>query len=154
MNKVQTNDVTKYYQGVVKIQFMKGRKTYKAITIKNSGTSEFFHILCNAVAGNDYSAQMPKYVSICDNQTPLNISRTHFTTVTVSNDIDGWFTDFTFIIPGSYLREGTADNIKLYNSPSQPIELASVDLGESSFTIDTSSNLMINWVLRFKNGEE
>ena len=158
MKKITTNDIAKYYQGDVQIKLMRGRKPYKTINVKNNGTAEFFRILCNAVAGNDYGSQMPKYVGLYNDSDdiPLNISRTHFTTVGVNNDTDGYYTEFTFIIPGSYLRTGTVSNIKLYNTTVEGAgELASVDLGEESFSItDTESNLMITWILRFKNNSE
>ncbi len=153
--KIKAQDNATLYQGNVTIKLMKGRKPYRTINVKNNGTAEFFRLLCLTVAGNNYSNLMPAYVSINNIEngitTPLSGVKPHYTTVDVTLREDVYYTEFTFIIPGSYTIPGIVNDIVLSNVNGQ--DLAEVRLGEDEqFDIeDTSSNIMITWILRFSN---
>lgn len=149
--KIKATDGATLYQGNVTIKLMKGRKPYKTINVKNGGTQEFFRLLCHTVAGDNYSNLMPAYVCVNHDSTPLTGVKPHFTTVDVTSREGVYYTEFTFVIPGSYLTVGTVNKIVLSNVDGN--DLAAVELSqEDQFEIeDTSSNIMITWVLSFNN---
>lgn len=150
------------YEGRVTISFLKGKKSYKTIKVKNNGTNEFFRILCNAVVGNSVADLMPKYVDIVhvdtNSESKLNLVRPHYNTVNVSSVTNGGVTTYAaelvFVIPGSFLQSGEINEIRLFNSISDQAEqLAFIQL-DSPITTDPDSNLMITWVISFGNGGE
>lgn len=149
--KIKASDSATLYQGNVTVKLMKGRKPYRTINVKNSGTQEFFRILCHSVAGDNFNNLMPAYVSINNNNTPLTGVKPHYVTVEVTSSDGVYHTEFTFVIPGNYLMTGTVNKIVLSNVNGD--DLATVELGEDDqFEIeDTSSNIMITWVLSFNN---
>ena len=148
---IRASDSTTMYQGNVTIKLMRGRKPYKIINIKNSGTSDFFKLLCHTVAGDNFSNLMPAYVSVNNNNTPLTGVSPHYTTVEVKSSEGVYYTEFTFVIPGNYLKVGVVNKIVLSNI--NGVEMATVELDENDqFEItDTGSNIMITWVLSFNN---
>ena len=149
--RIKANDSTTLYQGNVTVKLMRGRKPYRTINIKNNGTQEFFRILCHSVAGDNFNNLMPAYVSVSHDNTPLTGVKPHYTTVEVTSSEGVYYTEFTFVIPGNYLIPGVVNKIILSNVNGD--DLATVELGEDDqFEIeDTSSNIMITWVLSFNN---
>lgn len=160
VNKVESTNVITY-RGRVTVQFLKGKKCYKTLDIKNSGTLDFFRILCNAVIGNNCQDQMPNCIGIIGtaqggtSDTNLTSVRVHYTTATVSETLSQCYAEFSFVIPGTMLRSGTAKKLRLYNSTSDTAGyLAEVSLGSSEqFDISAGSNLMITWNLSFQDVE-
>lgn len=159
IDKVQAKECASY-SGQVTIQFLKGRKAYRKLEVKNNGTLRFFEILCNAVAGNNFSAYMPKYVGIfnvVDNTAhEVNLTRAHFNKVNVGSDVTTGdpFVEFTFVFPGSSLQNNEYVNqLRLFYSTDTSSDnnlLATVDVA-TPFRVSSDSNLMITWKLSFMN---
>lgn len=124
------------YKGRVRIQLLHGDRVYKTIEQHNEGTAELFRYLANALAGNTNNANMPRYLHtfhaknnpLTDqgddlygtNQSTcaLNVP---FSNVEVRYDsaIDGYNTEYTFMIPYSQIWGGTVSPtnvLALYNS--------------------------------------
>lgn len=153
--KITSNNAISYL-GKVTVKLLKGRKSYRTIKIKNEGSNKFFKILCNAVIGNNYQSQMPSCIGVfANNDAELTAVRVHYTTASVSEKLNNWFAEFTFIIPGTMVLPGTVKYLRLYNSVSESaIELAKVELNDDeTFDLTPGSNLMITWNLSFQNVE-
>lgn len=153
--KITSNNAISYL-GKVTVKLLKGRKSYRTIKIKNEGSNKFFQILCNAVIGNNYQSQMPSCIGVfASNDAELTAVRVHYTTASVSEKLNNWFAEFTFIIPGTMVLPGTVSKLKLYNSVNEQAEvLATVELqNDETFELAPGSNLMITWNLSFQNVE-
>lgn len=146
------------YKGVVTIQFRKGKKKpYKTIVVKNTGTDKFFEILCNAAIGSSMNAYMPQFLGVFsatgETETSAASVRIHWESATVGNDSDGYFAQFDFILPGSYISGAIVNRLKMYNSLTTTDPLAVLDTG-TDIAVSTDSNLYITWKMYFGNQTE
>ena len=151
------------YKGIVTLQLRKGKKKpYKTVVIKNTGTSELFRILCNAVIGNSVNAYMPQFLGVfyydgsaTPPEVPAASVRVHWDDAEVGEESGEYYAKFDFILPGAYVSSSvpTANRLKLYNSPSSDTPLAELDM-ETPIAMSPDSNLYVTWKMYFSNQAE
>lgn len=156
MENLNVKDSSFKYSGKVKVELMKGRDPYKTIEIHNNGSNEFFRILCNSIAGSDMGYLMPKYLRMFNNENKqITLIANFYNKVEVVSSNSEYSTVFTFIIPGTYLKNGeTIKKMILYNSSAtDATALATIELDTSvtELVSDSSSNMMIQWQMSFSN---
>ena len=157
------------YKGKVTVKLYHGKKVYKTIKEKNSGTLELFKFFANCLTGNYYSQQRPMYLrafkAVFDNDGN-ETSRQEVTTtaIPVKRSKPIFDTDNNtasvlneFLIPAATMSTEAANVLCLYSTEhkNQPDAMsAEVVLEEGIEKENGTSNIKVEWTLVIGNANE
>lgn len=156
------------YVGKVKIQKKRGNKIYSEVVVHNTGTKELFGVIANALAGNNVSSNVPKFIgtffettvgttepdwnnltSTLARKIAFGSMKIYYGTgagVSASGNID-----YTFLIPFNIIKN-TTNLIAIYNSATAAVPLAYLRLNSAAqITADGKSNVIITWTMTICN---
>lgn len=167
-----TSDIK--YQGIVTISAIdkKTGKEYKK-KLYNRSEKDLFTAICRALYGVSVNSYIPKYLKaftkssddLSDFSNEAFYQPVYYSATPVlyalrdqqwvrSTLKEAQMIEYTFIIPITNIKN-TNDPIKclrLYNDQGNPC--ATIDLGNSGFTLETSGNILVTWKLVFSNSSK
>ena len=178
--KIKNRNLAIDYSGQVKIDILNGKKKFKTIKIKNSGTSELFKLLAMLVCGENAKYKVPAYLQLFDITTnrgtmknlfddpvlnssvPVTTKRyyknTDFEDIDSSLfDIDntGYIVEYTFLIPGASVSPNSKINvIALFATNSyktDPLAYITLDPEKYDIEIEEGNNILLTWSMYLQN---
>lgn len=160
------------YKGKVSIEYTFKNKIKKRIG-HNNGTPEFFRFIANSIAGENESANMPKYIHIykseggnsndLNNLTKISACASNipysYHKVQKGNDGISYEVIFQFIIPYSQITvsQGTSiDVLALFPTVDTQVSniLAYYQLDSNKIEPDVGTNVIVTWSLNVSNQTE
>lgn len=164
--KVKITSQSSLYTGNVKITLLKGKKPYKVIRQHNEGLYDFFRYICEGIMGKDVNGSTPTFIipltgGINDNLESRKLINYGIVTEGTP-DINGFSTDsdnsydswasltYTFLIPGTVIGGRSVTGFLLQGLDNK--NFAILNLASGELEVNDTSNILIQWTLRFANG--
>lgn len=167
------------YSGKVKIELLNGKKKYKTIKLKNSGTSELFKLIAMLISGEDAQYKVPAYLQLFDitskrtdmsnyfENPVLNSSipvttKKYYKNKDIETDSDlfdmentGYVVEYSFLIPGtSIIPDTNIDVIAMFptnNYKTNPLAYIKLDELSNNISIEEGNNILITWSMYLQN---
>lgn len=155
------------YSGEVKISLIKNGVKYKVVETHNRGTEEFFLYILNCICGQPRYEYRPAYLYLYNynSESGTETQLVNFgilyegdTYINSGTDIEkGAYANLTyrFMIPYTIIKGRDINRLRLKSLSKQGNEYltyAELDLGQK-ITIDTDTNLEVEWTLKIENKE-
>jgi len=148
--KVIARDRGTIYNGDVKITFLHGKKKYKVIKQHNYGTDAFFNYILNSIKGEYLVRQRPGIIIPCSDDNGVSPA---ITIPVVYESISGPTSNeltYSFLIPETIIQNITIGSFILKDI-TNTYTYAVLKL-DNIITIDSSTNLLVEWKLKIDNG--